>query len=148
MKYILLCMLLSSSVLLFGFDIEAVDMTEEGKKKAALPYTIAKDGKKIYKDIGKVVQPMKNQTIHPMKNQTVELMDVKIIYSEDSNETHVPSTIAKKKTKTTPKEENLTSVFADINTDKEHKIESINNENKQIRLNNETKKSTPVDLEK
>ena len=129
-----------SNVLLFGFDIQAVDLTEEGKNTSALLSTNTKNGKKIYKDIGKTIQALDGQTVEPM--------DIKIIYPIDSNKTHQPSTLSKAKKKMEAQEEDVNSVFADINANEESKIEAINNENKQIKLNNETKKITPVNLEK
>jgi len=140
MKYIPLSTLIFSSVLLFGFDIQAVDLTKEGQKKSALPYTIAKDGKKIYKDIGKTIQELNGQVVKPK--------DVKIIYPIGSNKTHEPTPQSGKKKNTEEQKEDITSVFADANVTEVHKLEDINNENKQIKLNNKAKKITPVNLEK
>lgn len=136
MKKILLISFALASSLLFGFDIQPVDLTEKGKEKSALPYTMAEDGKKIYNDIGK--------TIEALNGQIVMAMDVEIIYPMDSNKTHEPSSLSKKKKKT----ENIGSVFTDINANEESKLEDINNENKQIKLNKKAKKLTPVNLEK
>jgi len=145
-KLFLICFSLAASTL-FGFDIQAVDLTEEGRAKSALPYRMAEDGKKIYKDIGKTIEALNGQTIEALNGQTMELMDVKIIYPIDSNKTHKPTALSNKKKKTEAQED-ITSVFADINAKQESEIEAINDENKQIKLNNEVKKSTPVNLEK
>jgi len=136
MKKILLTSFALTSSLLFGFNIQPVDLTKKGKEKSAQPYTMAEDGKKIYNDIGK--------TIESLNGQTMMSMDVKIIYPIDSNKTHEPSSLSKKKKKT----EDISSVFTDITATKESKLEDINNENKQIKLKKKAKKVTPVNLEK
>ena len=137
MKSIFLTILIVSNMNLFGFDIQSVDLTTEGKKKSALPYTIAKDGKKIYKDIGKTINALHNKSIVPM--------EVKIIYPIGSNKTYKFSS---KKRKIEAKEDNVTSVFTNVDINITSHTEVINEENQKIKLKSEARKIIPVNLEK
>ena len=123
---------LTTSVL-FGFDIQTVDLTKKGKEKSELPYTIAEDGKRIYKDIGRIVEPMNVMVVYPVDSNASQKSKV-VQTNEDTKKIEKNA------------EEEMASVFATLN-EEESEIENIHTENNQVELNNDVNKSQPVNLE-
>ena len=149
-KFLLSSSLFVGVVMLFGFEVQSVDLTQEGIEKEALPYTIAKDGKKIYKDIGKTIEALNGQTIKALKAQDIKSMRVTLIYPVDSN-------VSQKKSLTplqteerveTKAQEDITNVFANLNSHNQAKTEEINKENQKVELDEQIVKAKPVNLEK
>jgi len=138
--------LLCSSISLFGFEIKSVDLTEQGKAKDALPYTVAEDGKKIYKNIGKVVPPLKNQTIELLQDQVIQPIDTKIVYPIDSNMTHEEHNRSSTRSieKQKPKDE-TESIFIEL--DESNKTEKIATDTQKVELKEEANKAKPINLE-
>ena len=147
MKYIYLIFILLGTSKLFGFEIKSVDLTKEGIEKENLPYRIAKDGKTIYKDIGKVVKSLDNQTIKSLKSQPIKPMRVRVIYPVDSNMSDKKSFTQKKINIDTKAKEDISDVFSNLNNKDKSKSEEISDKNNKIKLDENNIKSNPINLE-
>ena len=152
---VLLFIPLLFSLAICGFDITAVDMTKEGQELEALPYKIAKDGKKIYKDIGKSIKALENQTIESLDNQTIQSLDnqmiqamnVVVYHPIDSNisKSITTKSIATKKVIKKVRDD-MNDAFSSIN--QTSKNEEILQNTKKILLQEEATKNKPINLEK
>jgi len=160
---VLLFIPLLFSLAICGFDITAVDMTKEGQELEALPYKIAKDGKKIYKDIGKSIKALENQTIESLDNQTIQSLDNQTIQSLDNQmiqamnvvvyhpiDSNISKSITTKSiaTKKVIKKvrDDMNDAFSSIN--QTSKNEEILQNTKKILLQEEATKNKPINLEK
>ena len=142
MKHILVTFLLLGMIELLGFEIKSVDLTKDGIEKENLPYTIAKDNKKIYKNISSTISALKSKILKPIS--IVPTYPIASNTIDKKLSTHLDT---KKKIDTKAKKD-ISDVFTDLNGKDNAKIEDINKKNDQIKLDEKMSRVNPINLEK